>query len=257
MPDNPIKITPEMVLDAYANGYFPMARTKTAKTFEWFLPYDRGILDIDHFHLSKSLRKFINKTDLTLCINQDFPAVIEECSKTHKGRDETWINAEIKSLYKQLHKMGYAHSIETRTPEGELVGGLYGLSLGTAFFGESMFSRRTNASKLALTGLVAYMWKYDFDLLDIQFPNDHFEQFGYEVISNKAYQKRLKHALLKPTGFYPPASLIKNQNYSSDAGVDTESSPEPASDSTLIGESSSISLDDVVAEFLQSRTQIS
>jgi NADH dehydrogenase len=119
------------------------------------LPHERGVLPIQDFHLSKSTKKFIRKNTLTLGINQNFDTVIEECAKTHKGRDETWINEEIISLYKELHRMGYAHSVEVYTREDhELVGGLYGLSLGSAFFGESMFSRVSNASKLALTGFI-------------------------------------------------------------------------------------------------------
>lgn len=206
-----VPVTPELVLQAYTAGYFPMARRQKGRNLYWFNPETRAMLPLDEmgaFHISRSLAKFLRNTPLTATIDADFPAVIRACADNRRdGRDDTWINKEIIRLYTELHEQGFAHSIEVwehsdssqaqSQQEGNsiLVGGLYGVSIGGAFFGESMFSTRTNASKMALVTLVKHLEACGHTLLDAQFENDHLTQFGFRAVEREDYLARLRKAL--------------------------------------------------------------
>lgn len=163
-------------------------------------PDFRGILPLEDLHISRSLRKFIRNMPLRISFNEDFRTVIAKCAEPAPDRDNTWINAGIEHLYTHLHDLGHAHSVEVWEDE-TLVGGLYGVAIGGAFFGESMFSRRTNASKVALVALVEHLLKKGFALLDTQFLTDHLSTFGAIEISRKAYQAKLKAAIKMDTQF--------------------------------------------------------
>lgn len=187
-------LTPELVLSAYSIGLFPMANDRDDPTIHWIDPLHRGILPLDRFHVPRSLKKTIRKGRFELTVNRDFPAVIRACAEATVDRPRTWLNDDIIELYLDLHRRGHGHSIET-WEAGRLVGGLYGLALGGVFCGESMFSRATDASKVALVELVARLRIGGFVLLDTQFVNDHLTQFGIEEITRSAYKARLKKAL--------------------------------------------------------------
>jgi len=159
-----LEITPQVLLKAYACGIFPMAETADDPGMFWVEPEMRGILPLDQFHIPKSLKKAFKQTRFKVSFDQDFPAIISACAQATETRRETWINTRIKKLYCELHEMNHAHSVEVYD-DSELVGGLYGVRLGRAFFGESMFSRATNASKIALVHLVYEMRRSGFILL--------------------------------------------------------------------------------------------
>ena len=185
-----------MLLNAYANGYFPMAESRDTKTLHWYYPEKRGIIPLDDFHIPKSLAKFLKQNPFTYTLDTAFRDVITACAE----RDDTWINNDIIELYCALHTMGYAQSVEvwiqdSKTRNQKLVGGLYGVSLGKAFFGESMFSRAANASKAALVYLVNHLREGGYTLLDAQYVNDHLKQFGIIEISRADYLERLEEAL--------------------------------------------------------------
>jgi leucyl/phenylalanyl-tRNA---protein transferase len=184
------KPTPEQLLAAYANGYFPMAESRDAKELYWFYPEKRGILPLEHFHVPAKLAKFIKAKSFTVTVNNAFAEVIAACA----AREDTWINDEIITLYNTLYAKGFAHSVEC-WQEDKLVGGLYGVALAGAFFGESMFSRTTNASKVALVHLVELLKKSGYRLLDTQYVNEHLKQFGIVEIPRKEYLEKLKEAL--------------------------------------------------------------
>ncbi len=188
-------LTPELLLNAYAQGYFPMAESRTSSELFWFSPEERGILPLDGFHIPRSLQKFMRHCPYHLRVNTAFADVIRACAQTpRKHESGTWINDEIITLYTQTHQRGDAHSVECWQEE-TLVGGLYGISLGGAFFGESMFSQTENASKLALVGLMAILREAGYTLLDTQYINTHLRQFGAVVIPKADYLLRLKYAL--------------------------------------------------------------
>lgn len=195
-----IDITPQVLLRAYACGIFPMAETADDPNLFWVEPEMRGILPLDQFHIPKSLKKTMRNTSLKVFMDRNFKAVIEACSQTDHKRKETWINPKIKALYCELHEMGHANSVEVYNQD-ELVGGLYGVRLGRAFFGESMFSRKTDASKIALVHLVAQMRKAGFILLDTQFTTAHLERFGVIEVPKEKYQYRLEEALIGESRF--------------------------------------------------------
>jgi len=188
------KITPEILLSAYSQGYFPMASPEENWQIHWYKPDPRTILPLEKFRVSKSLSKRVRSNQFELRINSSFKEVMKACSETKPGRESTWISKELIALYTALHKMGFAHSVESWR-EGQLVGGLYGVSLHGAFFGESMFHRETDASKVALVHLVEHMRKLGMELLDVQYTNSHLEQFGIEEISNSDYELLLEEAL--------------------------------------------------------------
>jgi len=195
-----MEITPQVLLRAYACGIFPMAETADDPNLFWVEPDMRGVLPLDDFHIPKSLKKTMRNTRMKIFMDRDFHAVIEACSQTNNVRKETWINPKIKELYCALHKMGHANSVEVYDNE-ELVGGLYGVRLGRAFFGESMFSRKTDASKIALVHLVAQMKKSGFILLDTQFTTQHLERFGVIEVPKDDYQFMLEEALIGESKF--------------------------------------------------------
>lgn len=188
------QLTPDLLIRAYSVGLFPMAESHDDPTLYWIDPEWRGIIPLDGFHVPRSLRKVVRKGTFKIHVDRAFPDVISACAEQTDDRDDTWINDNIRDAYCALHKMGCAHSIET-WKDGELVGGLYGVSLGRAFFGESMFSRMPNASKVALVHLVALMRQGGYTLLDTQFVNDHLKQFGVQEIPRERYRNELAKAL--------------------------------------------------------------
>ncbi|WP_312224034.1 leucyl/phenylalanyl-tRNA--protein transferase [Rhizobium rhizoryzae] len=190
-------ITPEILLRAYSIGLFPMAESADDPEVFWVEPELRGIIPLDAFHVSKSLHKAVRQQAFSIRRNTAFEAVMAGCAESAPDRATTWINSTIRSLYKQLHAMGHAHSVEAWDGD-QLVGGLYGVSLGAAFFGESMFSRRTNASKICLVHLVNHLRANDFQLLDTQFTTDHLKTFGAIDITKQDYLELLKAAVELP-----------------------------------------------------------
>ncbi len=208
-------ITPRLLLSAYAAGVFPMAESAESDEIFWFNPEKRGVMPLNGLHVSRSLRKTMRARRFKVTANQCFPQVMAACA----DRAETWINPEITALYTDLHALGHAHSVEVW--EGSaLVGGLYGVSLGAAFFGESMFSRQSNTSKIALVGLVARLQLGGFELLDMQFITPHLASLGGVEISREAYTAHLEAALkrsadftrLKATDTYSLVALAASQD---------------------------------------------
>ena len=189
-----MSLDPDLLLKAYAIGVFPMADTREDPEIFWVEPQMRAILPLDGFHLSRSLAKTLRRGRFRITCNAAFARVIAACAETAGGRDETWINAEIERAYTRLHHTGHAHSIEC-WQAGDLVGGLYGVSLGRAFCGESMFSRTSDASKAALAALVAAMRYGGYTLLDCQFMTDHLARMGAREIAQKDYLRLLTRAL--------------------------------------------------------------
>lgn len=187
-------LTSDLLLRAYASGIFPMARSRDENRLYWIDPERRGILPLDALHIPRSLRKTLRNGPFEIRCDTAFETVMRACGEATADRPDTWINDEIVRLFVELFELGLAHSVEV-WQDGELVGGLYGLALGGAFFGESMFSRRTDASKVALVHLVARLRHGGFRLLDTQFVTDHLKQFGTREIPRAEYQERLADAL--------------------------------------------------------------
>ena len=185
---------PNELLDCYRRGVFPMADSRDDPRLFLVDPDLRGVLPLDRFHVSKSLRKTIRRDVFEIRIDTSFARVMELCAEAMPDRPQTWINTQILNLYSSLHRAGHAHSVEAWR-EGELVGGLYGVSLKSAFFGESMFSRATDASKVALAHLVARLKAGGYRLLDTQFVTEHLETFGVEEMPRDAFHLRLRDAL--------------------------------------------------------------
>ena len=204
---NQNSLTPANIIKADSVGIFPMAENYSDQKIYWINPQNRGILPLGGLHISKSLRKTIRRKLFDVTYNDNFRHIIQECAKIGQRRPETWINQEIMEAYIELHKIGYAHSIECWI-DNKIVGGLYGIALGGAFFGESMFSHQSNASKIALVHLVAILKDRGFILLDTQFTSDHLETMGVIEISRENYLKKLNNALAKSPVFYQ-----KNTNY--------------------------------------------
>jgi leucyl/phenylalanyl-tRNA--protein transferase len=183
-------VTPDLMLRAYRAGLFPMAETRTSRRLYWLDPEQRGILPLDGFHLSRRLRRTVLAGDLRITCDRDFTGVIVGCATASAGREETWINRDIERLFTALYEQGHAHSVEAYQGD-TLVGGLYGVVLGGAFFGESMFSRVRDASKVALVHLVARLLMGGFTLLDTQFVTAHLAQFGACEVSRETYRALL------------------------------------------------------------------
>lgn len=197
MKDEPdIEITPALLLRAYASGVFPMADSAHSSELSWIDPSRRGVLPLEGLHVPRRLARSFLTADVEVVIDRDFSGVLDGCA----DRPETWINPEIRRLYLALHRMGQAHSVEIRQG-GQLAGGLYGVAIGAAFFGESMFSRVRDASKFALIALVARLRAGGFTLLDTQFVTPHLMRLGAVEISRREYQRRLKAALARPAEF--------------------------------------------------------
>jgi len=183
------------ILNAYASGIFPMADARDADEIYWVEPKMRGIIPLETFNIPRSLNKFMTTCNYTVTFNKNFSDVIKACAETPRVHESnTWINHEIEKWFLELHDKGYAHSVEVWNGD-ELIGGLYGLAQGGCFNGESMFSRKTNASKIALIHLVERLKFKNFTLLDTQFINDHLKQFGCIEIAQAEYLKQLQDAL--------------------------------------------------------------
>ena len=195
-----LQITPDLMLRAYRIGLFPMAESRDSTTLDWLDPEQRGVIPLRGFHLPRRLARTLRRAPYTFTANRAFGRVLSECAAPRPGSYDSWINAEIAGLFAALHAEGHAHSIETW--EGErLVGGLYGIAIGGAFFGESMFSRADDASKLALVQLVARLRLGGFTLLDAQFTTEHLAQFGTEAVPRAAYKALLAEAVEMPAQF--------------------------------------------------------
>lgn len=187
-------LTPDLLLRAYLTGVFPMADSRAGGAIDWYAPDPRAVLPLEAFHVSKTLRKTVRRERFEVTTDRAFDAVLRACAAPAMGRETTWISDDIARAYDDLHRLGYAHSIECWRG-GDLVGGLYGVSLGGAFFGESMFHRATDASKVALVHLVAQLRRCGFTLLDVQFTTDHLLRFGVTEIPRDRYERLLAEAV--------------------------------------------------------------
>ena len=210
-----------MLLRAYASGIFPMADAADSPDVFWVEPRRRGVLPLGAFHLPKSLAKTLRSERFVLSVDRAFDAVLDACAEPVEGRTETWINPLIARAYRSLHAMGHAHSVEAWTPDGTLAGGLYGVRLGGAFFGESMFTRVRDGSKVALAALVARLRLGGFVLLDTQFLTEHLARFGAIEVSARAYRLQLTSALSVSADFFAA-------DRAADLPADRPVSPRPA-----------------------------
>ncbi len=195
-----VEITPEVLLKAYACGIFPMAENADDPALYWIEPDNRGIIPLETFHIPSRLARTVRSDRFQIETNRDFEGVLDGCADSQPGRTRTWINARIRVLYQKLYGIGHCHSIEAYE-NGELVGGLYGVCLGRAFFGESMFHTARDASKVALVHLVARLRAGGFTLLDTQFVTDHLRTFGAVEVSRRQYHKLLEAALVGEASF--------------------------------------------------------
>jgi len=221
-----IEITPQVLLKAYSCGIFPMAESADDPTLYWIEPEDRGILPLDAVHVPKRLVRTIRQEKFKVRVDYDFEGVLAGCAASRPGRRTTWINKRISELYSDLFEMGHCHTIETWM-NGRLVGGLYGVHLGGAFFGESMFSDERDASKVALVYLAARLIYGGFRLLDTQFVTGHLEQFGATEISRPQFHRLLSEALQLHSGFHElpsdcsPAGVLQLVSQTSKTGCST------------------------------------
>jgi leucyl/phenylalanyl-tRNA--protein transferase len=199
-----VQLTPELLLNAYAVGIFPMAETRDDPELYWIDPERRGILPLERFHVPRSLRRTLRRDPFEIRADTAFRDVVAGCAEPSAERPESWINDDIRTVYGALFDAGYAHSVEC-WDGGRLVGGLYGVAIGGAFFGESMFSRVRDASKVALVHLVARLEAGGFRLLDTQFVTAHLARFGAVEIARDEYRRRLRSALKTRATF--PAAL--------------------------------------------------
>ncbi len=200
------RLTPDMLLRAYAYGIFPMAEGRSDPAVHWIEPERRGIIPIETFHVPRRLRRTVRQGVYDVRCDSDFAGLVRGCALGVPGRKDTWINRSIENLHTRLYEIGFAHSIEA-WKDGVLVGGLYGIALGGAFFGESMFSRARDASKVALVHLIARLRYGNFKLLDAQFVTEHLAQFGAVEIARDDYRERLASALGVPAQFPVELSL--------------------------------------------------
>jgi len=200
-PRDPFEITGDILLRAYSIGLFPMAESAEDANLFWVEPDIRGVFPLDGLIISKSLAKTIRSDRFEIKVDHDFDAVIDACAAVYEDRDKTWINARIKQLYRQLFDAGKVHTVEAWR-DGALVGGLYGVHLGAAFFGESMFHREADASKVALAHLVARLARGGFSLLDAQFVTPHLASLGAVEVPKAAYRRQLAHAVARHGDFW-------------------------------------------------------
>ena len=198
-----ISLAPETLIRAYCNGIFPMAEGKDTNKIFWISPEVRGVIPLNKFHISKSLRRSIVKRDYNIKINTDFLGVIKNCA----DRPESWINSDILKAYSDLFNLGFCHSIEVWDND-DLIGGIYGLAIKRAFFGESMFSKRSNASKIALAYLVSRLKYGGFLLFDVQFQSEHLKTLGAIEVLKANYQDLLKNALEGDANFFSQPSEV-------------------------------------------------
>ncbi len=199
--DVTLEITPQVLLKAYACGIFPMAESAEDTALFWIEPEKRGVLPLHQFHLPKRLRRTVRSDHFEVRVDTDFQAIIDGCAAPEPGREKTWINTEIRRLYGELYEMGFCHTVEAWRDD-MLVGGLYGVSIGSAFFGESMFTRERDASKVCLTHLVARLIAGGFTLLDTQFVTDHLHRFGTVEIPRREYEATLDEAIRIDADFF-------------------------------------------------------
>jgi leucyl/phenylalanyl-tRNA--protein transferase len=195
-----IEITPEVLLKAYACGIFPMAESADDPALYWIEPEQRGVIPLRGFHVPTRLARTVRTTPFSVRINRNFDAVIDACAEPQRDRPRTWINTRIRRIYRSLHEAGHCHSVEVYDGS-TLVGGLYGVSLGRAFFGESMFHRARDASKIALVHLVARLKAGGYKLLDTQFVTDHLKTFGAYEVPKRRYHKLLEEAIVGDADF--------------------------------------------------------
>jgi leucyl/phenylalanyl-tRNA---protein transferase len=195
------EITPEILLKAYAAGIFPMAEDEDDPTLFWVEPRERGIMPLDGFRIGRRLARTVRADAFDVRVDHDFDAVIAGCAAPRRDRDRTWISERIRRLYGELFDLGQCHTVETYRA-GRLVGGLYGVRLGAAFFGESMFHRERDASKVGLVHLVARLKRGGFRLLDTQFVTQHLAQFGAVEVPRREYKRLLAAALEEPAEWY-------------------------------------------------------
>lgn len=196
-----VELTPELIVRAYQAGIFPMSEDAHSSDLFWVSPQERGIIPLDNYHISRSLRKTLRHNPYEIKVDTDFSGVIEGCATAGTDRDSTWINAEIRRLYGQLFSRGIVHTVEV-WDGNDLVGGLYGVSLGAAFFGESMFHRKTDCSKIAMAHLLERLSGGGYQLLDTQFITEHLKTFGAIEISREAYEQKLADALKRQGDFF-------------------------------------------------------
>ncbi|NNK79055.1 MAG: leucyl/phenylalanyl-tRNA--protein transferase [Litoreibacter sp.] len=204
-------LSPNLILKAYASGIFPMSESRDDERLFWVNPEQRGVIPLDGFHMSRSLRRTIRSEPFQIRVDADFAGTIEGCA----DREETWINDEIFSIYMELFEAGHAHSLEVWDHD-ELVGGVYGVALKAAFFGESMFSRRRDASKIALAYLVSRLKVGGFRLFDTQFLTDHLASLGGIEISRLDYQNKLRDALEGAANFHLQPLTVSGQQICSE-----------------------------------------
>lgn len=190
----------QAILRAYRQGVFPMAQSAADENFNFYRPHARGQLPILELHIPKKLIKAVKARPFEVRINTNFEGVMKGCAAPSKGRENTWINAPIREIFMELHEAGHAHSVEC-WQEGKLVGGLYGLAIGRVFCGESMFSTRTDASKIALVHLCARLHAGGFKILDTQYINDHLQQFAAFEIPQEEYEEMIREEMEKPADF--------------------------------------------------------
>lgn len=195
-----LEITPDLLLQAYRIGVFPMGERRDDPKLYWLDPRLRAVLPLDGFHLPRRLARTVRSAQFEVTADQAFGDVLRACAEPRPGHPESWINEPIVELYSELHRRGHAHSVECRRA-GELVGGLYGVSVGAAFFGESMFSRGRDASKVALVHLVARLIKSGFRLLDCQFMTEHLRSFGAIEVPREEFRVMLAEAVAAPATF--------------------------------------------------------
>ena len=200
-----IEITPQVLLKAYSCGIFPMAESAFDPALYWIEPQHRGILPLDQVHVPRRLRRTIRNAEFEVRIDSEFDRVIDGCAASRPGRRSTWINSRIRQLYRELFELGHCHTVEV-WDGSRLLGGLYGVALGGAFFGESMFSVERDVSKIALVHLCGRLIAGNFVLLDTQFVTDHLRQFGTVEVDREEFQSRLEDALNVPTDFHRLAS---------------------------------------------------
>jgi leucyl/phenylalanyl-tRNA--protein transferase len=210
------EITPEVLLRAYACGIFPMAESADDPTLFWVEPEQRGVIPLDGFQISSRLKRTVRSDRFIVTVNHAFPEVIDGCAAPRMGRENTWINRRIRNLYTALHRLGHCHSVEAWEGD-QLAGGLYGVSLGGAFFGESMFHRARDASKVALVHLVARLIAGGFVLLDTQFVTEHLRSFGAIEVPRRRYRTELDVALLHQGNF---AALPVDASISGEAALE-------------------------------------
>jgi len=221
-----VEITPQVLLKAYAHGIFPMAESAEDSALYWIEPERRGILPLEKVHIPRRLARTVRASNFEICIDSNYTGVIEGCASSRPSRASTWINSRIRRLYSELFELGHCHTVEAWKGD-RLVGGLYGVHLGRAFFGESMFSYERDASKVALVHLIARLKHGGFNLLDTQFVTDHLVRFGAMEVSREKFQSLLEESLQGSADFnalpadYPAEYILQLVSQTSKTGCST------------------------------------